>query len=121
LAERLLRIAGMDIGRPLVWVVVEPTSAPTESRLRRVASLSLQIKGLTVGQFPNAPLALAVVAGLVSASTHGSPHAVARGVAVAATAVWGYLELVHGVNWFRHVLGVYSLVGVVGTLVALLA
>ena len=111
----------MDIGRPLVWVVVEPTSAPTESRLRRVASLSLQIKGLTVGQFPNASLALAFGAGLVSASTHGPGHAVARGVAVAATAVWGYQELLHGVNWFRRVLGVYSLVGVVGVFVALIA
>jgi len=111
----------MDLGRPLVWVVVEPTSAPTESRLRRVASLSLQVKGLTIGQFPNVSLALAFGAGLVSASTHGPPHAVARGVAVAATAVWGYQELVHGVNWFRHLLGIYSLVGVVGTLVALIA
>ena len=110
----------MDIGRPLVWVVVEPASPPAESRLRRVASLSLQVKGLTVGQFPNAPLVLAFGAGLVSGSTHGSPHAVARGVAIAATTVWGYLELVHGVNWFRHVLGAYSLVGVVGTLIALI-
>jgi hypothetical protein len=113
-------MAGIDIRRPWVWVVVEPTSAPTESRVRRVASLSLQVKGLTIGQFPNVPLALAFGAGLVSASTHGSPHAVARGVAVAATAVWGYQELVHGVNWFRRLLGVYGLVGVVGALVALI-
>ena len=115
-----MRIAGMDSARPLVWVVVEPTSAPTESRLRRVASLSLQVKGLTVGQFPNAPLALGFAAGLVSSSTHGSPHSVARAIAIGATAVWGYLELVYGVNWFRHALGVYSLVGVVGTLAALI-
>jgi len=108
----------MDIGRPLVWVGVEPTSAPTESRAGRIASLSLQIKGLTVAQFPNLSLAVAFGAGLVSASTHGRPHTVSRGVAMAASAVWGYQELVHGVNWFRRLLGVYALVGAIGAVVA---
>lgn len=119
LVARLLRIAGMDRARPLVWVGVEPQSRPTSSRLRRIASLSLQIKGLTIAQFPNASLAIGFVAGMVSGSTHGSSHTAARVVTIGAVTLWGYGELVHGVNWFRHALGVYALVGVIVGLVGL--
>ena len=111
--HRLLSILGMDRQRPLVWVGVEPTSEPAESRLRRVTLLSLQLKGLTLAQFPNASLAIGFVAGMVSGSVQGTPHVIARAVAVCATTWWGYGELVHGVNWFRHALGIYALVGVV--------
>jgi hypothetical protein len=104
---------GMDRERPLVWIGVEPTSMPTESRLRRVTLLSLQVKGLTIAQFPNVSLAVGFVAGLVSGSADGSWHTVARVVAVGAMTIWGLGELVHGVNWFRHALGLYVLVGIV--------
>ena len=120
LAARLLHVAGMDRARPLVWVGVEPRSKPTRSRLRRIASLSLQLKGLTIAQFPNASLAIGFVAGMVSASTHGSSHTVARVVTTVAATVWAYEELVHGVNWFRHVLGFYTLVGIIVGLVVLI-
>ena len=104
----------------MVWVGVEPRSKPTRSRLRRIASLSLQLKGLTIAQFPNASLAIGFVAGMVSASTHGSSHTVARVVTTVAATVWAYEELVHGVNWFRHVLGFYTLVGIIVGLVVLI-
>jgi hypothetical protein len=106
----------MDRERPLLWVGVEPTSEPAESRLRRVTLLSLQLKGLTLAQFPNASLAIGFVAGMVSGSVQGWPHVVARVVALAAATWWGYQEIVHGVNWFRHALGIYAWVGVVARL-----
>ena len=36
---------------------------------------------------------------------HGAGHADARAVSYAAMTIWAYEELVHGVNWFRHLLG----------------
>ncbi len=56
-------------------------------------------------QFPNAPLVLALLAGAMAAQTHGSLHAYANAIAYLALIVWAYEELVHGVNWFRHLLG----------------
>jgi len=110
----------MDRARPFIWVGVEPRSRPTRSRIRRIASLSLQVKGLTIAQFPNASLAIGFVAGMVSASSHGPLHSVARVIATVAATVWGYGELVHGINWFRHALGLYTLVGIVVGLIVLI-
>lgn len=56
-------------------------------------------------QFPNAPLIIAFIAGMVAADTHGLDHAYAQSVSYLAFAVWAYLELVSGVNWFRRLLG----------------
>jgi len=103
----------MDSESPLVWIGVEPSSRPAQSRLRRVTLLSLQVKGLTIAQFPNAALAIGFVAGVVNRSAHGSLHTVARVVAVGAITYWAYQELVHGVNWFRHALGLCILVGTI--------
>jgi hypothetical protein len=57
-------------------------------------------------QFPNAPLILAFVSGLVASRTHGSTHADAQAVSYLSMGIWAYLELFHGVNWFRRLLGV---------------
>jgi len=103
----------MDSESPLVWIGVEPSSRPAQSRLRRVTLLSLQVKGLTIAQFPNAALAVGFVAGVVHRSAHGSLHTVARVVAVGAITYWAYQELVHGVNWFRRALGLCILVGTI--------
>jgi hypothetical protein len=56
-------------------------------------------------QFPNAPLIVAFIAGIVAGETHGLGHAYARSVADLSFGVWAYLELVAGVNWFRRLLG----------------
>jgi hypothetical protein len=56
-------------------------------------------------QFPNAPLIVAFIAGETGKHTHGSSHAYASAVSYLAFAIWAYLELVEGVNWFRRLLG----------------
>jgi hypothetical protein len=56
-------------------------------------------------QFPNVPLIAAFASGQVAAMTHGAGHADARAVSFAAMTIWAYEELVDGVNWFRHLLG----------------
>lgn len=111
--QRILAVVGMDKERPLVWVGVEPSSGPTRSSLRRITMLSLQVKGLTLAQFPNASLTVGFLAGTVGGSAHGSWQSVARFIALGAMAFWGYEELVHGVNWFRHLLGIHALVGII--------
>ena len=55
-------------------------------------------------QFPNLPLIIAFVAGQ-AAGVHGAQHPYLASVAYLAMTVWAYEELVHGVNWFRHLLG----------------
>lgn len=56
-------------------------------------------------QFPNAPLIVAFIASETAKHTHGSSHAYASAVSYLAFAIWAYLELVEGVNWFRRLLG----------------
>lgn len=67
-------------------------------------------------QFPNAALLVAFASGQAAAMMHGVGHDDAAAVSYAAMTVWAYEELVHGVNWFRHLLG---LVYLVSTAVAL--
>jgi len=61
-------------------------------------------------QFPNAPLIVAFVAGEIGKHAHGSSHAYASSVSYLALAIWAYLELVEGVNWFRRLLGLTYLI-----------
>jgi hypothetical protein len=56
-------------------------------------------------QFPNDALIVAFVAGQLAVMLHGSGHADARAVSYLAMTIWAYEELAHGVNWFRHLLG----------------
>ena len=56
-------------------------------------------------QFPNAPLIIAFLSGLLARHTHGLEHSYAQAISYLAMAVWAYLELVHGVNAVRHLLG----------------
>lgn len=58
-----------------------------------------------VVQFPNDALIVAFVAGQLAAMLHGAGHADARAVSYLAMVIWAYEELAHGVNWFRHLLG----------------
>ena len=68
-------------------------------------------------QFPNAPLAVALVATVVARLAAGDVHDYAEAVASVGFAAWAYLELASGVNWFRRLLGVTGLVWVVLRLV----
>jgi hypothetical protein len=56
-------------------------------------------------QFPNLPLIVAVSAGEAGKFLDGSAHSYAASVSYLAMAIWVYEELVHGVNWFRRLLG----------------
>lgn len=62
-------------------------------------------RGFPIVQFPNAPLIAAFLAGQAASLGHGAVHADAAAVSYLAITVWAYEELVHGVNWFRHLLG----------------
>jgi hypothetical protein len=71
---------------------------------RRLTQLSFP-KSYPIVQFPNAPLILAFVAGLVSGGAHGQLRSDARAISYLAMAIWAYLELFQGVNAFRRLLG----------------
>jgi hypothetical protein len=62
-------------------------------------------RSFPIVQFPNAPLIIAFLAGQVGAHVHGHAHADASAISYMGMTVWAYEELVHGVNWFRHLLG----------------
>ncbi|MBK8295100.1 MAG: hypothetical protein IPK93_10140 [Solirubrobacterales bacterium] len=68
---------------------------------------SLKVRGYTVAQFPNAPLAIAILAAVASRFfDEGSvAHGLSRAVFYAALTIWAYMELADGVNLFRRVLG----------------
>ncbi len=63
-----------------------------------------------IAQFPNNPLIVAFLAGQVATRLHGAGHVDAQAISYLAMAIWAYLELAHGVNWFRHLLGLYYLI-----------
>ena len=80
----------------------------------RLLSVWLSFKGLTqlgfprrfpIVQFPNLPLIVAALAGEAGKFLDGSAHSYAASVSYLALTIWAYEELVHGVNWFRHLLG----------------
>lgn len=62
-----------------------------------------------VVQFPNNALIVAFLAGQV-AMIHGGGGVDARAVSYLAMTIWAYEELAHGVNWFRHLLGLAYIV-----------
>ncbi len=70
-------------------------------------------RGFPLVQFPNVPLIVAFIGGVAANMMHGAGHRDALAVSYLAMALWAYEELVDGVNWFRHLLG---LVYVVSTL-----
>ena len=56
-------------------------------------------------QFPNLPLIVAALAGEAGKFLGGSAHSYAASVSYLAMTIWAYEELLHGVNWFRRLLG----------------
>jgi hypothetical protein len=56
-------------------------------------------------QFPNLPLIVAFLAAAAGAFLDGSERSYAASVSYLALTIWAYEELVHGVNWFRRLLG----------------
>lgn len=76
----------------------------------RIIGRDLEIRGYTVGQFPNPPLWTALVALVVAQLTEGgAAHDLARAIFYTALTVWAYEEAARGVNGFRRALGVVAL------------
>ena len=73
-----------------------------------------------IAQFPNAPLIIAFLAGAAAGRAHDPGHAYLAAISFLTMGVWAYEELVHGVNWFRHLLGLgYAISTVVHLALAL--
>jgi hypothetical protein len=65
-------------------------------------------------QFPNLPLIVGFLAGEAGHLSNGAGHPYLVSVSYLAMTIWAYEELVHGVNWFRNLLGfVYAVIMVV--------
>ena len=64
-------------------------------------------------QFPNAPLAVALAAGIAARFVDGRAHGFASAISSACLAIFAYLELTAGVNAFRRVLGAVVLASVI--------
>lgn len=69
---------------------------------------------LVVGQWPNLPLWIWIVASVVGRFTD---NAVVGAVAAMALAVWAILEVAKGVNPFRRILGAVVLLGLLARVV----
>lgn len=87
---------------------------PDHPRKASLLSLWLAFKRLTefgfprrfpIVQFPNLPLIVAALAREADKFLDGSAHSYAASVSYLAMTIWAYEELVHGVNWFRRLLG----------------
>jgi hypothetical protein len=74
------------------------------AQFRRLTQIGLP-RRFPIVQFPNAPLILAFLAGVVASHVHGASRSYATAAEYLAMTVWAYEELVRGVNWFRRLLG----------------
>jgi hypothetical protein len=61
--------------------------------------------GFPIVQFPNPPLIVALLAGVVAQLTHDTVHRSASAIFYLALGIWAYEEARHRDNWFRHLLG----------------
>lgn len=96
---------GFDSSRPWLAVLPEPTAPAPANRVEHVGRLCVQVRGLSVAQFPNAPLSIRIAAVAASMTTSGRARDVAKAIAVIAGVIWGYDELTRGTNWFRRLIG----------------
>jgi hypothetical protein len=90
----------VDSPRP----AVVGAAVATRRTVRRVMALSFPAS-YPIVQFPNWPLIVAFLSGIVAHSSHGHLHDDAQAISYLAMAVWAYLELFAGVNTFRRLLG----------------
>jgi hypothetical protein len=68
---------------------------------------------MTIVQFPNRSLIVALAAGAVAEFAHGPARTALVTVHVTALAFWAYGELASGVNWFRRLLGACVMIAIV--------
>jgi hypothetical protein len=82
------------------------------SGVRRVVSFGWP-RDFPLVQFPNLPLVVAFATGQAASMLHDIGHSGAGAAAYAAMLVWAYEELVDGVNWFRHLLGLVYVISTI--------
>lgn len=70
---------------------------------------------MTIVQFPNKALTIALAASVVKMFATGRVHSVVTVVFYLALLVWAYLEITSGVNWFRRTLGWVVMIYIVVT------
>ena len=78
-----------------------------------------KIRGYTIGQTPNLPLIVVIVAAIVGRITEQGlvTNRIAGSVFFVSLSIWSYLETFEGVNAFRRVLGIAGFVVVLTRLV----
>ena len=78
-----------------------------------------KIRGYTVGQTPNLPLIVVLVAVVVGRMTEQGAvtNRIADSVFFVSLSIWSYLETFDGVNAFRRVLGIGGFVVILRLLV----
>ena len=78
-----------------------------------------KIRGYTIGQTPNLPLIVVIVAAIVGRITEQGlvTNRIAGSVFFVSLSIWSYLETFEGVNAFRRVLGIAGFVVVLTHLV----
>jgi len=83
------------------------------------ASRDFKIRGYTIGQAPNLPLIVVIVAAVVGRMTEqGSvTNRTADSVFFVGLSIWSYLETFDGANTFRRALGIAGFVVVLTRLV----
>jgi hypothetical protein len=64
-------------------------------------------------QFPNPPLMVALLASVVGWFVSGDAQDYVTAIGIVGITVWAWQEAVDGVNLFRHVLGIASLINTV--------
>jgi hypothetical protein len=96
-------VAPADRGAPAGASTRRRASA-TWDAFKRLTQLSFP-RRFAIVQFPNLPLILAFLSGQAGRFVHGPAHAYTASATYLAMTVWAYEELVHGVNWFRRLLG----------------
>lgn len=60
---------------------------------------------MTIVQFPNKALTVALIAALVNMVATGQLHNIVTAIFYLALIVWAFQEITSGVNWFRRGLG----------------
>lgn len=60
---------------------------------------------MTIAQFPNTSIGIAVAAALLGLVVHGPAQAFLAAIFYMALTVWSYEEMTKGVNRFRRLLG----------------
>jgi hypothetical protein len=81
----------------------------SSGRLTRLSRLGFP-RRFPIVQFPNPPLAVALLAGAAADLTDRTAHHYFESISYLALAIWAYQELTEGVNWFRRLLGLLSTV-----------